>query len=452
MKCFTSIILFCFIFLDKANAQLTAFAKSQVYTFNTSTVVLQHIAVQIPMDQSISIKFHYYKNNVCVDSFTSYCNTTANEYVGNYWHRTIQHQLAPGTYTCKIDVEQSNTQQSWYTQNDINVQAITDSTIILTPIVTFFDSTSNKNIPLIGDFCDTTINYVQVQSKVMLGAAKDSMAYIYLRVTKRGKPNHILFSKVDTIQASITSKQTVYDYTSTIPLNGLKSGNYMVFVSVYRNTTLLKKVETFFQCIRPTIQMATNKASTVDEFTEQLIDFKNTFVGKMDTTALKRNITSLQAIVTASQFNIIQQLVAVNDDTTMRRYFYNFWQVKNNENPESAWREYATKLNYCIDKFGGTNNDRAITYLRYGKPDKTEDVPNEPNTIPYEIWQYEAIGTEDNVVFLFIQGRGIDNQKALLHSTLKAEKQFPNWRNFLIKGEDNNNRALEYLQLNGSSR
>jgi GWxTD domain-containing protein len=435
------------------DAQLVAFAKPQLIYNNNKSYINQHLAVQTSYNNSISIKCKYFKNNICMDSFTSYCNTEPSEYIGRYWCRTIQHGLAAGRYKSMIIITELNANKTWQTDNEINIEKENNENY-LTPMLLWFEHSDAKiRKPLIGDFCDSTVNQLKMTSQIIHTQHLDSVLYCYTRLTKRGKPNHILFSKVDTFTTKdVRNSTNTFNYETFIPLHNLSSGNINVSLSLYQNKTLLQRQETFFQCIRPNVVAIVKPIVTIDNFSEQVININNSFIHQFKNDVMIRNILSLQPIVTPTQFKVIVQLVQAKDDTTIRRYFYNFWSIKNEKNPEAAWKQYSTLLNDCVKKFGGINNDRAITYLRYGKPDKIEEVPNEPNTIPYEIWQYENINEDKNVVFLYIQSKGIDNQKQLLHCSMKTEKQYPQWRNLLIRGEENNNRALEYLQINGDSR
>jgi GWxTD domain-containing protein len=431
----------------QAVAQLQGFCTIEKNYTSTEAKFVFHYAIKAPVDQSLTIHHYFYQNNLIVDSTIHYTNTQQKDYVGNYCLISIEQIKPIQDYLVECVIINESNGETLQIKKDL-LMDIQSNKPSLGSMVLFSQPINKiKNTILIENFCDTSIQNIYYRVPIFNASLLKPNANFYIRITKKGKPNHILYSYVDTFKSSLANG---YLFTSKIPLQNLVSGNYMISYSLFDNDILMDKKEIECQCIRPSQAKAIIKNG--DEFSQAKLEVDETFIKKYDQKAMQRNILALKAITTAAQFQVIQQLVETNNDSLIRKYFYNFWITKNANYPQEAWTEYSNKLNHCLKYFNGIETDRSIIYLRYGKPDKTEDVPNEPNTIPYEIWQYEAIGTEANVVFLFIQSRGINDQKQLLHSTLSVEKHYPAWRNFLIAGDDNNNRALEYLQLDGSSK
>ena len=446
-------IIFLFIGIATHLRAQTAVLASHAVSYASEIPCVSHyINIKCSPLQSINVQIIYFRNNEAIDSIHATFITQANEVYGNYWQKKIEHPLNYGNYTYQITAENLSNNQYYQAEKVITIKDT--NTLHFTDITLFaMDSTKPLSTALIENFVDSNIQSLQLQSQIVHPELITTDIILYCRITKKGKPNHILFSKTDSISfINFIKCKHVFPYQIYIPLDNFVTGNYVIQLGMYQKDKEITNTSTNWQCIRPIINLAPIKIVSIDNFSDAILHIENTFVGKYNITTLRRNILSLQPIITNSQFRNIQQMVDANDDTLMRRYFYNFWKTKNNAQPEAAWKEYSTKLNHCINHLGGVVTDKSLIYLRYGPADKTEEVPNEPNTIPYEIWQYETIGEFNNVIFLFIQGKGMGEQKQLLHCSAPIEKQYLRWHSFLIRGEDNNNRVLEYLQENGNSK
>jgi GWxTD domain-containing protein len=449
----TILLFFLLGLMNSAQAQLQAYISYRQNFEKNNNELLHDLCVKTYPNRAFRMQFDYYIQNKKTDSFTVFSTSDEAKFYNNYWHYTIAHQLPIANYSCSISIVELASAQKWNTEETIEM--ITLDSLGLSPIYLQIKDTSVTFNPIcFENFCDTFVNILIAKTILANTEKVNNDIVFYTRVSKKNKPNSIYYSKQDTIAKSIIQKNKTYLYSSFIPLQKLTSGNYIANIAAIQNNIIISKQQFNFQCIQPKqpqnsiLQSATEEPLAIKNIT----DFKNTFVAKYDINKMRRNLTSLQAIVPPNQYKVIEQLANSNDDTLMKQYFYNFWQMKNNENPEKYWKDYTMQLNDCVKNYGGINTDQSFAYLRYGKPDKVETVLNEPNTIPYEIWQYENIGALTNVVFLFIQKNGVNNQMNLLHSTHPLEKQFLAWQQFLIKGEPQNNRILEYLQVNGKSR
>ncbi len=86
-------------------------------------------------------------------------------------------------------------------------------------------------------------------------------------------------------------------------------------------------------------------------------------------------------------------------------------------------------------------------YLQYGKPDQRNQVNSEPNTYPYEIWQYYRIYDKStgrfftNKKFVFVNEAIADNCYKLIHSDVRGEIYDERWRFKLV------NRSQQSLNL-----
>lgn len=290
--------------------------------------------------------------------------------------------------------------------------------------------------------------YVQVSKNQW---ANNGAKNISVNITKEGKNK----KSIQEIILPIASFEL--DTLLVLKIDSLRSGNYDVNINIVSNEILEQT-----QSIK--IQKANSKA--IDDISEsnqpQLItlkekDLSKTFVAAYPTRVLQRNAEALFPIATTLENAIIDQMVNSSNDSLLRNFFFNFWSTRNPSDPEGAWKKYAQNLNYVTKLYGGSGvpgyrTDRGRIYLKYGKPDISERVPNESGTLPYEIWQYNRTESHEDGVFLFASVSNFMGQLRLLHSTMPGEIFFPRWESVLINKEGGEHRIYEFLQKGGGGR
>tara|TARA_B100000795_G_scaffold75023_3_gene53289 strand:+ start:16084 stop:17571 length:1488 start_codon:yes stop_codon:yes gene_type:complete len=213
----------------------------------------------------------------------------------------------------------------------------------------------------------------------------------------------------------------------------LKSGNYDLIIEARdRNNNLLAHKSLFFQRSNVTADNAAMDYSSIQT--------ASTFVDNINTLDSIREFTaSLRPIADESERRFIDSYTQEEVDTSldvMKRFFYAFWSQKNDLNPEKEWEEYWQNVKAVDIEFGtrirkGYNTDRGRTYLRYGKPNSRVEVPNEPNSYPYEIWHYFQIKNQTNGKFVFWSKDNVTNDYEVLHSTIFTEVNNPRWEMML---------------------
>ena len=67
--------------------------------------------------------------------------------------------------------------------------------------------------------------------------------------------------------------------------------------------------------------------------------------------------------------------------------------------------------------------------MKYGEPNGRNSVENDPQAYPYEIWQYNRLGTQSQVRFVFYNPSLTATDYVLLHSDARNEPKMDNWRN-----------------------
>ncbi|MDW8157877.1 MAG: GWxTD domain-containing protein [Bacteroidia bacterium] len=152
---------------------------------------------------------------------------------------------------------------------------------------------------------------------------------------------------------------------------------------------------------------------------------------------LNTYIAALQYISTATEKEMAQVLHTYEEK---KKYFYNFWLKRENDpnDPQKQWRNYYQRFKYACQHFKsaskpGWKTERGRVLLTYGTPDDIQDINGEQDKMPYQVWTYNKIGSQQGVIFVFYDSDYSSNEYPLLHSTLAGETYNANWRAMLLK-------------------
>lgn len=121
-----------------------------------------------------------------------------------------------------------------------------------------------------------------------------------------------------------------------------------------------------------------------------------------------------------------------------RNFFERFWATRGGT---SAQRAYMNKIQEANRRFShgstpGYKTDKGRIFIKYGEPQNIERENSSSNQKPYEIWQYENLPTQGNVIFIFADRMGFGRYE-LIHSTAIGEVHNQNWQQIV---NQNNNR------------
>ena len=116
-----------------------------------------------------------------------------------------------------------------------------------------------------------------------------------------------------------------------------------------------------------------------------------------------------------------------------REFMFEFWKTRDENSATSEnefYRKYLQRLEVCNEKYSsmgkpGWKTDRGRIYLLYGEPTEIERYPNQLETKPYEIWNYNEI--EGGVLFIFADLTGFSDY-LLINSTKRGELRDDNWQ------------------------
>lgn len=209
----------------------------------------------------------------------------------------------------------------------------------------------------------------------------------------------------------------------------LPSGNYDLVIEL-RNARneLVSRKKRFFQRNNPDQTVSVEDLSFDDRQGEDLADQ----FGSPDT--LRERIRSLRPVADNVERGVLEDELGNMDMEAMKHFFYGFWKKRNEDNPQKAWRKYKKALSKVDRKFGkhvpkeGYETDRGRIFLKYGAPDHIADRANEPNSYPYQIWQYYKTDKYTNRKFVFYDPSLMNNDYELLHSNVPGEVSDRRWK------------------------
>ena len=174
---------------------------------------------------------------------------------------------------------------------------------------------------------------------------------------------------------------------------------------------------------------------------------EQTFVDSLnDINLLREYIKSLYPISSHAEIQFAENQLAYADLNFMQQYFLNFWKTRNPTEPEREWLLYKEQVMIVNEMFGygnvkGYTTERGRVFLQYGPPDAMQDVPYEPDTYPYSIWQYAKLQGLTDRKFVFYSPSMEMLGYQVLHSNVRGEIFNPGWEADLISGSNMNRRG-----------
>lgn len=318
---------------------------------------------------------------------------------------------------------------------------------------TFFKNGITQ-IPLCYNFLDNNkkklLFYTELYNSSLVNTAeRPIIQQVFVSKKNSSSPVYGL-SRYDTLKPA-----DIFPVFSSFNINKLPSGNYTINVVLRnKNGSQLTSTSLFFQ--RSNMKPQTPDVKLADTGVEDItiFDISQTFVNKYKAAQLRAILKMLLPISTPIEKNSIEVFLEKPDETYTRYFIYNFWKSRNDANPKKDWDAYVERIREVNKLFGysaipGYETERGYIYLKYGKPNETITAENEQGALPYEVWQYNAPGTQGSPgVFLFYRPGFMINDYKLLHSTVRGEQRNTNWRNVLYQSGQpaNNSRAEQYLQ------
>ncbi len=220
---------------------------------------------------------------------------------------------------------------------------------------------------------------------------------------------------------------------SQFDIKSLPTGNYNLVIE-------LKDAKNIVQAQKKVFFQRRNATAKIDIKDIAAIDPNVTFVSRYtQRDTLREMIRCLWPISSPTEREWQNNQITSANTQTMQQYIYAFWKNRNEKNPEEAWNKYNTQVQIADKMFRagkqpGYYTDRGRVFLQYGPPDARQEVPNEPESYPYEIWQYYRMKDpvneqlQTNKKFVFYNKELAGNNYELIHSDARGELKDARWQ------------------------
>ena len=118
---------------------------------------------------------------------------------------------------------------------------------------------------------------------------------------------------------------------------------------------------------------------------------------KLEANSLDTLVDYFRPITTIKEAEEFSALLAADSSEKLRHAIFLFWERRNPANPAAAFNQYLSVVNFVNQEFAigelkGYRSDRGRVFLQYGKPADIVTFHDNPQTYPYEIWQYADDG------------------------------------------------------------
>lgn len=220
----------------------------------------------------------------------------------------------------------------------------------------------------------------------------------------------------------------------SVPIEKLPTGKYTLsYTLINRNMSELAT---------QTYEFERSNDSPFDVFSEDIV-LDPSFQASITDDSVGYYLESLIPISRANEVRNIIAIAKTKDAEKARRHLQAFWTATSPQNPYEGWIKYKQQVQlverlYANNFQEGFETDRGRVYLQYGSPTNITGRENSPTEYPYEIWQYNKIGTFSNKRFVFYNPDLVNNAYRLLHSDMIGELKNPAWPRELSKRNTTN--------------
>ncbi|MEM7370171.1 MAG: GWxTD domain-containing protein [Bacteroidota bacterium] len=228
--------------------------------------------------------------------------------------------------------------------------------------------------------------------------------------------------------------RSVNAYKETIDISLLSSGTYHLQVELLNQTNRVAKTyrEVFWVyksqedgTISIPLADNINQTEVFGEYTEKELDYY------------------LQTLLYASSQQEQNFIKALENYDQKKNFLFSFFEKRRAQDKsiQEMWNGHLVAIDYVNQEFKssfrpGWQTDRGRVFIKYGIPYDVERHPSKANLLPYEIWRYNRLGSQTNVVFIFFDPDLATNEYPLLHSTKYGEVNNPRWRSQLTSDVD----------------
>ena len=346
--------------------------------------------------------------------------------------------IPKGEYTLKVVVEDLN--------DKTNKKTVTDNLVIVpfddkTPFISDIELASN----IFKEGADKNSIFYKSTMEVLPNPAifysnQMPVLHFYLELynfSGAGKTYKLVKTLFNTTGKKITSttklltqKGNSFVEIGNINLSSYQTDNYNLEIAIVDTLTKEAKITTKrFYFYNANVKK------------EEIVSQNSEFVGsEYSVMAEKECDKMIDQIKYISNQNELGQIKKLDVLEGKRMFLYNFWMNRGEGKGlgiNESRVEFDKRTQYAAKHFSnmykeGYKSDRGRVIIKYGIPDDIERHPSAANSQPYEIWTYNSVEGEGNVIFAFGDLSNFGNY-ILLHSTKRDEVFDQNWANQLIK-------------------
>ncbi len=352
--------------------------------------------------------------------------------------------VQPGDYYIRVLVEDAYREngRKIMATNEFNVEAPTNAECKFSDVVfvqsMYQDKTEEaKQNPLYkhgyitrpmvsnGAFinADTLFFYVELYNADKL--IKESTFYLRARI-KQGEK--ILYA-YETVASRKRAQPFNIDF-DIIDIRELPSQTYYLQIDVLTEQNQIvkstsKKFHVFNSRVEP-------------EFDDYVaINLESALFGKYSEAELDYYLNTLVHTSTEQEIRFRK---ALENYEQKKNYLYTYWEKRKNPDQRVAdlWGWHLSALQYSNQHFKsalreGWQTDRGRVFLEHGIPSDVERFPSSSTSVPYEIWRYDRLGNQTNVIFVFFNPDVTTEEYPLLHSSKYGEMNNPGWKRQLLE-------------------
>jgi GWxTD domain-containing protein len=226
-------------------------------------------------------------------------------------------------------------------------------------------------------------------------------------------------------------------FIGALSLTNLPTGNYLLCTDAVDKTNTVRSHNEFFIQHYGINSSYYNTADSANNFFAQITN--------VDT--LNDLVRSMKPIATAGQKGYIDNIGKDVNTNLKQQFLYNFWLERSPNNTYEAYTKYMKEIAYVQSMYRaqlrkGYQTDRGRVYLQYGKPSQLTKFDREPNSYPYEIWQYYTTDKRNNRRFIFYLPDLATNDYVLLHSDAYGEIRNDRWQ-LVITNRNNKTNGID---------
>lgn len=226
-----------------------------------------------------------------------------------------------------------------------------------------------------------------------------------------------------------------------LDITNLPSGNYNLVIELKDSINTIRAQKKWF------FQRQSNVKENVTgvPFTTGIKTIEDFFNQYQNADSLKEFIECLWPRSTTKEREWQQTQITNKNPNFMRSYLVAYWKAEAGDSlsPLTVWMAYYTSVleaNALLKcgKQKGYYTDRGRVYLQYGKPNQRNQINSEPNSYPYEIWQYYRLYDKatgrffTNKKFVFANFAIADDCYKLIHSDVRGELYDERWKYRLL--------------------